>query len=79
MMLSLSVIMDIIWMILVLPAWSQDEATNPDWKSLSTVHSLTGFFSFLEILVKGAMIFLAFRRGALQDLKFINDGAYNTK
>lgn len=73
-MYSISCIMDIIWMILVLPNYDENESSSPSWKKLSFVHSLTTFCSVFEIIIKGFLLFLLFRKGALQDFKFINDG-----
>ena len=70
---SVSIIMDSIWMIIVLPNWSSDESTAPTWKSLGFIHGLVGFFAFLEVVVKGVMVFLFHRKGALENFKFIND------
>ena len=74
---AVSILMDIIWMVIILPSWSEDESTNPEWKGLSTVHSLTAFFSFVELVVKGLMMFLLFKKGATEDFKFVNPFANN--
>jgi len=79
-LLAGSIIMDLLWMIIVLPNWGDDESHSPSWKSLGFVHSLAGFLSFCEVIVKGVQLFFLFNKGALNNLKFKNDsGVYYIK
>lgn len=72
-MFAISILMDIIWMVIVMPAWSEDESANPEWKDMSTTHSFTNFMAFIEVIIKGIMLFFLHKKGALDDFKYINN------
>lgn len=68
---SSAIIADIIWMIMMIPSWSSDESANPMWKSLNFVHSLTVILSFIELTIKGVIVFTCYSKGALNDFQFV--------
>jgi len=53
-----SIVIDILWMILMLPAWNSESVGNKKWDDLGTVHGFVSVSSFIELGIKG--IFLLF-------------------
>lgn len=53
------VLVDVLWLIIIVPFWkSETKVKNIYWESLSGIHTFAIFISFLEILNKGAMLFV---------------------
>ena len=56
-LLLASIILDIVWLIFILPAWNDNSPSNKLWNQLSFVHTLVSICSFLEIGVKFLSVF----------------------
>lgn len=55
-------VLDIIWMVFILPAWGAESPGNKLWESLSTVHTITTICSILELVVKILVLLLIIKR-----------------
>ena len=75
---SVGAILDVLWMIIILPSWSSDESQNPNWKSLSSVHTLVTVFALISLALKGLILFTQFKFGALTNFSYINDDGKET-
>jgi hypothetical protein len=54
------IIVDILWLIVVMPYWTNHTGKNSYWDSLSGIHTFTIVMAFLELFLKAAMIGLIF-------------------
>lgn len=52
------VLIDVLWLLIIIPLWKTTEAKNEYWQSLSGIHNFTLFVAFMELVVKIGMIFL---------------------
>ncbi len=52
------VLIDLLWLIIIIPLWKNSEVDSEYWQSLSGIHNFILFIAFLELVVKSAMIFL---------------------
>jgi hypothetical protein len=54
------IIVDILWLIVVMPYWTAHSGKNSYWDSLSGIHTFTIVLAFVELFLKGGMIGLIF-------------------
>lgn len=56
----LGIIFDLVWLILMASIWSHKDNDSEYWNSLSWMHNLIYYFSFVEIIIKGILVYLIF-------------------
>src|SRR5689334_10495406 len=54
------ILVDILWLIIIMPYWESQSAKNVYWDSLSGVHTFALILAFIELLLKGGLIALVF-------------------
>ena len=74
-----SIILDVFWMIMVLPAWNANAVGNKKWDELSSLHGFVTLTSSIEIIIKSVILGLIVKRPdsngkAIPELRFYNTG-----
>jgi len=60
-LLAALILIDVIWLIITLPYWNSEPTQHKlYWESLSFVHGLAIFLCFIQMGIKGLMLFLVF-------------------
>ena len=77
-----SIVLDVFWMIIILPAWNANAIANKKWEDLSGLHGLVTLTSLLEILVKSIILGLIVKRPdsngkLIPELRYYNNGFSN--
>ena len=72
-MLLCLVILDILWLVITLPYWSVESKNHKDfWEATSWVRTLATILAFIEIGVKGFMLFITLNN-AKKEFKEISE------
>lgn len=75
-----SIVLDVFWMMMILPAWNSNAIANKKWDELSGLHGLVTLTSLLEILAKAIILGLIVKRPnsngkLIPDLRYYNNGS----